>query len=81
MNKEEFIKYIKSIGFTQENFDVVKEFNSYDLDKKYLYKIYLFGLFYDFYNGEEWFYYIPYTDLTPLKKIIRDNRLNELLNE
>jgi len=80
MNKEEFIVLIESIGFKKENLNS----NSYDLDKRYRYKkflIYLFGLFYDFYNGEEWSYDIPFSETNPLKKIIRDNRLNELLDE
>ena len=70
MNKEEFIKYIESIGFIDNN------------DELYVYKgfgINLYYSYYNFFNGSEWEFDIPYNDLKPLLKIIRSIKLKQLL--
>ena len=70
MNNEEFINYIKSIGFKHHYND------------RYLYKKYYIDLYitiYDFYNGSEMFYNIVLNDLTPLKQIERSNKLKKIL--
>jgi len=74
MDKYEFIDFIQSLGFYH-----------YDLNC-YKYKeetIFLHSNFFR-YRSKSVFVDIPYDDFfefSPLKKLIRDNRLNELLNE
>ena len=73
MRVEEFINYIKSIGF--------KKIGIYYVYKEY--KIVLYNnYYYNFYNGSEWFSDIDYNDLTPFKvfkKELRSIKLKELL--
>ena len=70
MNREEFEKFIESIGFKDNGSD----FNHYYKQ----YRIYLYPYNYDFYNGSEWIHYIDF-DLTPLKKMTRCIKLKQIL--
>jgi len=45
------------------------------------YELYLKPREYNFDNWEDRILNIPYNDLTPFKKLIRDYKLNELLDE
>ncbi len=70
MNREEFIKYIESIGF---------EGGSYYF---YSYKDFKISLYYDhytFWNGSYWIDDIPFNDLKPLLKLIRSIKLKSIL--
>ena len=69
MKREEFIKYIESIGFKYNG-------SSYRYKEYY---IYLFIEYYHFYNGSESIYDIPLNDLTPLLKLIRSIKLKKIL--
>ena len=75
-SREEFIKYIVSIGFKSAD----RFYNEYIYKE---FKIHLWKVNYDFYNGLESITYIPYTDLTPIKehfkKELRAIKLKELL--
>ena len=71
MNRNEFIKLIKSIGF-----------KPYDNYVSYTYKEFalsLWNYYYDFWNGSNWVDYIPYNDLTLVLKLSRSIKLKELL--
>ena len=72
MSKEEFVKFIESIGFNHNGHN-----GHYYLYKEY--SIYLFLKHYGFHNGSEWVYNIKLNDLTPLKQIIRSIKLKQLL--
>ena len=63
MNKEEFIKFIESIGFKLSSSYIFYEY------KEYTVSLYLGH--YNFHSGSEWIYNIDLNDLTPLKKITR----------
>ena len=77
MNKEEFVKYIKSIGFKTMgyNYYQYKEFriNIYSYDPAD----------YDFWNDDEWINIKSLNDLTIFdkycKKEIRSNKLKKIL--
>jgi len=64
VKRKESLKYIETIGFFHE--DEYKEF-----------KIRLYPNNYHFFNGEKWFTF-NYT--TPLKKILRIHKLNQIIN-
>ena len=70
MSREEFKKFIESIGFkyTGHGYYVYKEC-----------EIYLWNDHYDFYNISELIYNIDLNDLTPLKKMTRCIKLKQLL--
>jgi len=91
MNKEEFIKYIKSIGFLPfeeiesgsktvivDGIIFRRSFGDIWIFKQF--KIELYNNVYNFYNGLIWSGHY-YEELTPIKKLIRNIRLNELLDE
>ena len=61
MSREEFIIFIKSIGFTTSH--RIQEYKEYRID--------LYKYEYGFYNGSEWIYYIKLDDLTPLEKYFK----------
>ena len=78
MTREEFIKFIESIGFKYIEFIGIK----YNDVIVYGYKEYIISLYskdYDFYNGSEWFSSIKLDDLTPLKQIDRSYKLKNIL--
>ena len=73
MNVDEFVIYIKSLGFEYKgDFYQYKNHNIYVFDEKY-----------GFYNGAEWSGYIDFNDLTPIqkdfKKELRSIKLKHLL--
>ena len=70
MNREEFIKYIESIGFQS---------NEHGYYNYKAFKIYYHIEEYEFYNGSEWCAHY-YNDLAPeLKRLIRSYKLKALL--
>ena len=71
MSREEFIKFIESIGFKYN-----KHKDYYDYKE---YSIYLYRDHYDFYNGLNWWWNKDYNDLTPLKQIERSYKLKKIL--
>ena len=78
MTREEFIKFIESIGFKYIEFIGIK----YNDVIVYGYKEYIISLYskdYDIYNGSEWIFNIKFNDLTPLDKIIRSYKLKNIL--
>jgi len=77
MNKDKFIILIESIGFTQEK--AIKFLGSIHCYKYEEYKIFTYNNCYTIHIGSNWMDYIPYTDLSCLKKLIRVNRLKQLL--
>ena len=71
MTRIEFINYITSIGF---------EYNKYSYNYYYEnYIIILAVINYSLYNGKEYFYDIPFADLTYFIKIQRSIKLKKLL--
>ena len=69
-SREEFKKFILSIGFKDDN-------NHFYRYKEFI--IYLYSDFYDFCNGSEWIRNIDYNDLTPLRKFDRGYKLKKIL--
>ena len=70
MTKDEFKKYIESIGFISNT------------RNGYRYKNFVIVLWTDIYylnNGSKWIYDIPYTDLSPISKSIRSIKLKSIL--
>ena len=68
MNREEFKKYIKSIGFEYDNITGFYDYKEF--------RIYLWYGNYNFWNGSEWKFAIPYNDLT---KLFRGIKLKKIL--
>ena len=75
MTREEFKKYIESIGFKSDT-----DYGIYSYKE---YRIYLYNNYYHFYNGSEWVFYINFDNLTDLETIfkqeLRSFKLKELL--
>ena len=73
MSREEFIIFIKSIGFT----------TSHSIQEYKEFIIYLRPNYYHFYNGSKWIRNIDYNDLTPfnkyLKRELRSIKLKKIL--
>ena len=76
MNREEFIIFIKSLGF------------EYDVIERYKYKSFIIDLWiqdntYDLYSDLDWFYDIQLNDLKPLHKYfnkeLRSIKLKKIL--
>ena len=74
MSKEEFKKYIESIGFKYDSYSYL--YKNYQID--------LYNNYYNFYNGLNWWWYKDYDDLTDLetifKKELRSIKLKQLLS-
>ena len=73
INKEEFVKLIKSIGF---RFFINLDYGYYDYKS---YRIYLESNYYNFYNGSGWTFHIKFDDLSVFKKELRSIKLKQLL--
>jgi len=77
MNREEFIIFIESLGFEKYNKHYIPMPKVVFTYKKYILDVY--NNSYHFYNGYKWCDIYFFTDITPLEKIIRDNKLKQLL--
>lgn len=71
MVREKFEDYIIDNGFMFKGLEFQHP--------KYNYKIITFHDCYYLHNGSEWIEKISYTDLIPLYKILRNNKLNKIL--
>ena len=72
INKEEFVKLIKSIGFKYINL----HYGYYDYKS---YRIDLASNYYNFYNGSVWTFHIKLDDLSVFKKELRSIKLKKIL--
>ena len=69
INKKEFVKLIKSIGFIKIGYEY--EYKEYRID--------LASNYYNFYNGSGWTFHIKLDDLSVFKKELRSIKLKQLL--
>ena len=80
MSREEFIKYIETIGFEYAvSFNNIERHDFYNDGYNYKkYRIELYNNYYDFYNGSGWCYY-GFNNISPLKQIERSYKLKKIL--
>lgn len=80
MTRTEFINYITSIGFEYNKYSYNYYYENYIIMLDVIhYKNITYHENYSLYNGKEYFYDIPFADLTYFIKIQRSIKLKKLL--